>query len=1418
MNGNKTLTAVFIPGFKLTAAVTPAGAGTIDASPPGSNGLNYPTGTQIVLTATANSGFQFLRWEGDASGTNAMTLITMDADKSVTAVFTPLYTLNIAITPTGAGSVTPPTGTTYPAGTSVTLIATDNAGFLFGQWSGDASGTSATVTIIMDSDKNVTAEFVQAFTLATDVSPAGAGSVTGNDLPKYADGTVVNLVAAPVGNYAFDHWEGDTGGITPDANSADIGVPMDRNRALTAVFVPTFVLTINVTPTDKGTVSRDPDLVRYVQNGTVHLVATPVEGYGFLRWEGDTDGILTASPDVNVVMDQDKTLTAVFAELVTLTKVVLPSDAAGTIAPAGSQFALGSTIQLVATAAEDYAFDFWTGDVSGTAPSISLLMDGNKSATAHFKFIGGVTLTTAVTPDGAGAVTVSPDGPTYPVGTTLILVASPAEGYAFSYWDGDVDGVQPDINTPIISLTINTDKSLTAVFVKTFTLTTNVNPTGTGSVTLNPPGGVYPEGTVVEVTATPNSGYGFNEWTGDSTDTQAVTQITMDANKSVTANFVRVFTLMTEVSPIGAGSVAANPPGGVYKNGTMVIVTATANPGFVFDSWTGDIAGVVDPTAASIGISMGADKSLTAVFAPLYTLTIEVVGNGSVQANPPGLTYKAGTVVNLTAIPGASSTFLRWELNAGGTSPTTSVTMNEPKLVRAIFQDTFTLTVDVVGGGNVTKVPDLVAYPAGSAVQLNATPQLGWVFAGWTGSVISDASAITVTMDSNKTITANFELGPPILILTTRVEPANGGTVTALPAGPYQVGQEVQLYATANSLFQFKNWIGNVVNPNSATTSIFMNGNRTVTAVFEQITPSIDSIGVFDSQGNLRGAHAWLFGGVKAKISGSGFKNGAAVIIDGQEVSPMAVTPTAIFFVVPPAVTPFQGTDGVLHVQVQVKNQPGLPLDFSAPAGFDYWRYVVDENGLVTTAFALDMTSKASTVVDIALGVNQLGFPNGGAELTLPMPVTPVNVNVAYGVALASKDPTDVHTDLINAGPNSQPVTNAWNFAIHLYNFNTEPIGSGLNTDVLYAEIKNWAYARTANTDSAKLKFPVDDTPLKISDIRNGLSMWSIDSSYDYKSLVETPDNPVVSIYQSTIMSNESDPNATAAVTTQVDSVVARLYDLSAFALRQGIQLPTDIKTGVEVDTVFGNGKGPVTGFTQVRIKAPNGGFAWVTIAFDDYDATNPAATNYALGTFTDKAGNPLPDGQRPGQNEYQMNVFTPPYKDQSVKTDVPVDIIIYLNGDLTTPAVVLSNGFIYQPVSKCDIGLILALLGLGAALIGLAAGGHDDNGGGGPCFIATAAYGTPMAAQIDTLRTFRDAYLLDSTVGTAFVDTYYRISPAVAEVVAKSPVLAAGVRIILIPMIFLAKIVMAKPLLTLTMLALAIIALRMRKRIRSRA
>ena len=97
------------------------------------------------------------------------------------------------------------------------------------------------------------------------------------------------------------------------------------------------------------------------------------------------------------------------------------------------------------------------------------------------------------------------------------------------------------------------------------------------------------------------------------------------------------------------------------------------------------------------------------------------------------------------------------------------------------------------------------------------------------------------------------------------------------------------------------------------------------------------------------------------------------------------------------------------------------------------------------------------------------------------------------------------------------------------------------------------------------------------------------------------------------------------------------------------------------------------------------------------------------------------------------------------------------------------------------------------------------SGGGGGGCFIATAAYGSPLAPQVQLLREFRDRYLLSSAAGRTVVGWYYVLSPSLANVIAQSTFLRSVVRLALIPALGGAALVLWSPWLGLGTLSFGI-------------
>jgi len=159
---------------------------------------------------------------------------------------------------------------------------------------------------------------------------------------------------------------------------------------------------------------------------------------------------------------------------------------------------------------------------------IMIKMDSNKSIKAHFQY------TLTITAGTGGTTDPEPGSYTYDVGTEVAITTTPDTGYRFSEWTGDIPSGHEDDNP--ITITMDSDKSVTSNFIRQYTLTIAA---GSGGTTEPAPGSyTYDSGTQIIITALPNSDYKFSNWSGDPSGTTNPITITMDSDKSITANFM----------------------------------------------------------------------------------------------------------------------------------------------------------------------------------------------------------------------------------------------------------------------------------------------------------------------------------------------------------------------------------------------------------------------------------------------------------------------------------------------------------------------------------------------------------------------------------------------------------------------------------------------------------------------------------------------------------------------------------------------------------------------------------------------------------------------------------------------------------------------------------------------------------------
>jgi uncharacterized repeat protein (TIGR02543 family) len=175
MNEAKNVTANFdFITFNLTVAKV--GNGSITSNPAGIDCgadcdeafRSMTPATPVTLTATPDAGYKFIGWTGGCRGTATTCTVSMNAAKSVTATFQPIFTLTVNKSGTGTGTVTSkPSGINcgtdctedYLGGTSVTLTAKAATGSRFTGWSGACTGTS-TCRVTMTTANAAVANFV----------------------------------------------------------------------------------------------------------------------------------------------------------------------------------------------------------------------------------------------------------------------------------------------------------------------------------------------------------------------------------------------------------------------------------------------------------------------------------------------------------------------------------------------------------------------------------------------------------------------------------------------------------------------------------------------------------------------------------------------------------------------------------------------------------------------------------------------------------------------------------------------------------------------------------------------------------------------------------------------------------------------------------------------------------------------------------------------------------------------------------------------------------------------------------------------------------------------------------------------------------------------------------------------------------
>jgi len=277
------------------------------------------------------------------------------------------------------------------------------------------------------------------------------------------------------------------------------------------------------------------------------------------------------------------------------------------------------------------------------------------------------------------------------------------------------------------------------------------------------PGGTYNEGSKITVTATPDGMYLFKEWSDGST--QNPREITVTSNLTLKASFVKK-TYPLAVTVEGEGTVQeeviiqGSTTETEYNAGTTVRLTATPNEGWVFAGWSGD----VESEELVIEVAIEKGMAITASFIiSSFTVSLQTEGSGRILNGEDIIsrTYSYGDTLTLVAQANFENEFYQWSEGIDSNLITNRVVITENKEITAFFREAiYTLGIQNYFGGTSSYTRENGSnndhFSADSKVQLIASPDEGYKFHSWFGSINSTENPIEIVITDTLKLRATF--------------------------------------------------------------------------------------------------------------------------------------------------------------------------------------------------------------------------------------------------------------------------------------------------------------------------------------------------------------------------------------------------------------------------------------------------------------------------------------------------------------------------------------------------------------------------------------------------------------------------------------------------------------------------------------
>lgn len=686
----------------------------------------------------------------------------------------------------------------FEAGSQVKLYAKPAPGYHFMGWkeyhSNEIMSISSDWTFNIKKDMDLIGVFekegspVNNFYINVDAYPATAGYVVGaGTFPK---GTRHSITAAPIDGYHFVHWKNSKGILVSTNLQYDLIV--DSDETYTAYFElntpQTYKVTVNTTPSGKGTASG-AGVYQVGQIATI--VPSPAQGWK-VGTVSASDGNITDNDDGtwSVVVNQDVTVTVTFVEAIryftfsviaNANGLVRYKDIQGLWSSWASQHEVTAAEKTIVTiegkADSGYEFENWISPTGATLPNNEnniIVEEGldRKTYTAYFKeaYVPPTEFNFSLrcglggqvrykTSDGSwSSWSTNIDGLEFAAGTLVYFEAQPESGYQFDKWDVNGDEVL-EISS---SIEINQVTRIEGYFSKipitnhNVTITANTN----GKCKYKVGSGSYSEakashsvsiadGDVLEVLAVPDNGFAFSKWTidgSDSTNNPYSQSVHDDLNLSCTFAEIPPEEITVTVQTDGTNEARYRIGDGSWSN------------------WSS--------SEQSFNVNVGSIYSIEAQVKGNYTFKEWTTGSEKTSSNPVNFTAKSG--VNAIHIASFEAIVMRTLTVVAGTGGKCRARLNNSWSEYYSGSHTFT---DIVDGTKVT---------------IEALADNGYHFLKWTDAGAPTSVTREITVNSNKTITAQFEVDAPDEFQVT-YEAIPNGSATMDGAGTYADGETCKI-------------------------------------------------------------------------------------------------------------------------------------------------------------------------------------------------------------------------------------------------------------------------------------------------------------------------------------------------------------------------------------------------------------------------------------------------------------------------------------------------------------------------------------------------------------------------------------------------------------------------------------------------